>query len=146
MDEPTRAYLEELDAPAPVRERVAALLRNYHNLGVHEFQSFVSETVGDDGTRQFESLWLFNRTSVMEAALREDESAELDGVRLDRALTRWAVKVRSFDLETWQPETRMSVDLWFSDEILGQLSASGANCLRLVTLLREYVVPITNAP
>jgi hypothetical protein len=145
MMDQAKAYLDSLDPPAPVRARLEQLMGHYRGLGARADRIFVSETLDDEGAREFQSLWLVSEAGIMEAEVREDESAEIDGVRLARALTRWAIRVRDFDFATSKPESRMSLDLWFSGEIVGQLQASGGNCLELAAVVRDYVVPLTNA-
>ncbi len=141
MQDDVTEYMESLDVPAPVRERTTILLRRYDALGVGRGRAFLSEASDEDGSRQYRSLWIFTPSAVMEAELRDEDTAEMDAVRLPGNLTRLVVRVRAFDFQPATAESRLSVDLWFSDEILGQLEASGANCDRLATLLRDYVVP-----
>jgi hypothetical protein len=141
MQDDADAYMDQLGVPVPVRERVATLMRRYDHLGVRG-EAFLSEALDDEGLRQYRSLWLFTPEALMEAELPEEEAAEMDAVRLPNHLMRWVVRVRDFELEKAADDSRMAVDLWFSNEIIGQMEASGANCERLAALMKTYVVPV----
>jgi hypothetical protein len=132
-----------MDAPPAVRTRLRVLLAYYEALGFAEFESFLSESTDDDGLRHFESLWLFNHDATMEAHLSENEDDQLDGARVRGRLVRWAIRSKDYDFRRAGPDSRMSVQLWYTNDIWGDINATGANCDRLRELLRRYVLTET---
>src|SRR5688572_27734750 len=103
-----------MDAPSVIRTRVKAILRYYEALGFSEFDAFVSESIGDDGIRAFRSLWLINASATMEALLTEATDDQIDGVPLDR-LIRWAIRSREYDFRKAKPESRLNLQLWYTE-------------------------------
>lgn len=135
--------LAGMEAPEPVCERVRQLLQYYDALGYLEFDAFVSESVDDDGLRHYESLWLFNDGGSMEALLTEAEDDNIDGAPLRANVVRWAARSRAYDYRNAVPESRLSLEIWYSRDLLGELNASGSNCDRLRDLMRKYVLSAT---
>lgn len=140
-----RDSITAMDVPEAIQARLQTLIGYYEVLGFDAFDSFLSETIEDDGGRRFISLWLFNGEASMEADLGESEGDQLDGVRIRGHLQRWAVRSRNYDFATAVTESRLNVQLWYTDELWGELSATGANCDRLRDLLKKHVVPETGA-
>lgn len=135
--------LGAMEAPTPVRSRVHQLLKLYEALGLTEFDAFVSETVDEEGIRHFESLWLFNDGATMEAALTEADDDQIDGAPIRANVIRWAARSRDYDYLAAGPDSRLSLEIWYSDDLWGGLNASGGNCDRLRDLMRKYVLPAT---
>lgn len=132
-----------MDTPPSVRTRLRELIAYYESLGFEDFDSFLSESTDDDGTRRFESLWLFNRDATMEAALADNEDDQLDGAQIRGRLIRWAIRSKNYDFRQAQPDSRLAVQLWYTNDIWGELHATGGNCDRLRALFRRYVVTET---
>ena len=137
--------LETMEAPEPVRVRARRLLDFYQALGYADCALFVSETVDDDGNRKFDSLWLLNDTSTMEGELTEAADDQLDGAPYANRLIRWATRSKDYNFVRAVTASRLTLELWFSDSIFGDLNASGPNCDRLRDLMIKYLLPETGA-
>jgi hypothetical protein len=117
----------------------------YEAIGFTNCDPYVSETLDDDGNRNFDSLWLFNETSTMEAELTEAADDQLDGAPLTGKLVRWATRSRDYDFVRATAESRLKLELWYSDSIFGDLSGSGQNCDRLRDLMVKHLLGQTGA-
>lgn len=137
--------LTEMEAPEVIRDRAHRLLGYYEALGFRDFATLISETPGDDGVRTFESLWLFAPEGAMEGVLSEASDDDIDGAPLGSRLIRWNSKSKAYDFVQATPESRMRVQLWFTNDLWGEAHASGTNCDRLRDILRRYVTTATGA-
>jgi len=96
---------------------------------------FISDYVKEDGTRAFESLWLFSKNYVYEAKnfLTEDS---LDC--LPNRICYWELKKRDYDLKNYSMQSRMNLKTNFRPEYRGEFKASGVNCNYLVMIFTKY--------
>lgn len=140
------AYFDQIDAPPAVRARAEQLHTFYSVLtDLGEATTLLSEVVAEDGSRDFQGLWIFTPEWVMEARFSEGDSEELDGTALTR-LVRWVLKATRFDFRKATPESRLTAELWFAGEVIGELHASGANCEALSSTLARYVAHLAAVP
>jgi hypothetical protein len=134
-----------MEAPAAIVDRIRQMLDFYEALGYQDYESFASETIDDDGVRRFDSVWVFTEIGTMEAVLNQNDGDQLDGARLKDRLVRWAIKSRNYNFAEATAESRLAVQLWYTNDIWGDLYATGSNCDRLLRLLRQHVFPDTGA-
>lgn len=134
-------YLESVGSPTTLQERAAYLLGLYQILGVEPTKFFVSEYKQEDGSPVHESLWLFTGELVMEARLSPAGDERLDFVPLVRAVRHLVVETHDYDLNTASEGSRMRIEVWFDDQRLGELRASGGNCDILRDILRSCLLP-----
>jgi hypothetical protein len=104
---------------------------------------FVNDDIDAEGNRRFTSLWVFTPTQALEAQLSAESGNQLDGSPLRGRVVHWVLRTEDFDLIHPTPHSRAAVEMWFADELLGELRATGPNCARLSEILRKYIVPNT---
>lgn len=134
--------LAELGAPTALVERITGLLGAYAallNEGIDA--AFVSEYRDESGQRIFEALWLFSDHFAMEAKLLGDEEDQFDFVPHKNSVRHVVIRKRNFDLGTGYSDSRLAVDVWFTDQRYGVLKATAENCERLVALVKERLLP-----
>lgn len=140
----TRAYLDAVNAPAPIVERVIGLLGAYARLvDLRNSDVFVSDLIDPEGNRAFPSLWIFTYDAAFEARIPAEAGNQLDGTVIRQHIVHWVARTEDFEFGPAFPTSRAHVELWFSDGLLGELHATGDNCVRMTEILRKYVMPNT---
>ena len=135
-------YLDAIDATAALRDRAVGLLSLYQAFPeVTPEDFFVSEYPQEDGSRVFESLWLFTDRLMMEAKIPGEGDEQLDFVPLVHGVRHLVVQAKDYDLRTTSEASRMRVEAWVSDARVGELRASGSNCDRLRAVVARYLFP-----
>lgn len=107
---------------------------------------FLSDEIDDQGNRTFPSLWLFTRTTACEARIGGEAGEEFDGTRLAGRVFHWVARTSGFDMKKATDRSRMKLEIWFSDDLWGDLRATGRNCERLTAVLQTHVAPWLQAP
>jgi hypothetical protein len=137
-----RAYLGAIQAPAPIAKRVNQLIAMYDGLlGVELTAVFLSDEMDDEGSRTFPSLWLFTEHAAFEAKVADVLGEEFDGTTLDGRVFQWVARTNSFDMKSASSASRMGLEVWFSDDLWGNLRATGRNCEYLVRVLKVQISP-----
>ncbi|MBU1226565.1 MAG: hypothetical protein KJ698_05065 [Actinobacteria bacterium] len=133
-------YLTEIEMPGPLIERV----EYFHNLYTDLIRSepervFVSDLIQEDGSRSYDSLWFFTGSEVMEAhRFLDAESFDLDSAS---KITYWRVEKESYTVGSATAASRMRFVFSTEGGSTGDLKATGSNCDRLWTLMKEWFVP-----
>jgi hypothetical protein len=140
--EPSEFYLDSIGAPGAVRMRIRDLLDRYARLmDLSDVDIFASESIDSEGNRTFQSLWIFSEQGGFEGRLSEESGTDLDGTPLRDRVVHWVARVQDYDFRVALPTSRLTLEISFSDQIIGELRASGPNCMRLTELIRKYVIP-----
>ncbi len=141
--DPLAASLDQMEAPQAIRDRVQALLQHYVALGFKDLEGVVSERIDENGNRDYQSLWLFNGYATMEAVISESDGDDLDGAPIRGRLVRWAIQSRDYDFRAAMPESRVHIQIWYTDNLWGELNATAENCDRLTSIMRRFILPET---
>ncbi len=138
-------YLKSLGFTGPLWVRVQRVIKFYAEIVETESSFlFVSEYWHDD-KRVFDSVWLISSDTVCEAKkfIGRDH---FDCVPLRNRVIYWEAQSKDFgwDSLSVRDSSRFTVQVRFDGEVFGKFQASGENCLRLVELLKTYIVPNLN--
>ena len=135
-------YLKEIDVPAALRRRIGRLLELYEVVLTEPIETlFLSDEIDSDANRTFPSLWLFTKSAAYEAKVGGESEEEFDGTSFDGRMFHWVVRTAEFDLKRANSNSRMKLEIWFSDALWGDLRATGVNCERLTDVLVHQVAP-----
>jgi hypothetical protein len=136
------AYLKDIEAPEALQRRISMLLGMYGTLLTEPVETvFLSDEIDEQGNRTFPSLWLFTRSTACEARIGGDAGDEFDATRLAGRVFHWVARTSAFDMKKATEGSRMKLEVWFSDDLWGDLRATGRNCERLTAVLRTHVTP-----
>ena len=105
---------------------------------------FITDYVTEEGSREFESLWLFSPSLLMEASnfLSQDD---FDFASVDTGITRLVTRKENYDFRQADGKSRLNVEFSLGTQISGQLKASGRNCDYLRDVLKQILLPkLTN--
>ncbi len=103
---------------------------------------FVSEYLDKEGNRQYESIWFFSETTVMEAKkfLEEDD---FDSVPLNKQVKYWSVKKTEYNFIRATTKSRMVIKFSLLSGSGCSLKASRENCDSLKSIFIKYIITNT---
>jgi hypothetical protein len=101
---------------------------------------FVTDYVDAEGRRNYESLWLFTPSYVMEAKQFLSEN-NFDFTLLKDCVRLWRIKKRDYDFRKAEPESRMYLELSLAQGAACVLKASQENCDYLRDIFLKYILP-----
>ena len=134
-----REYLASLGAPEPTVARAVSFTRYWRGVVTVPFDGvFVSEYVTEAGVREYQNLWLFSPVAAVEChSFVSAWRADIATLRLEQ------VEVGMTDYQPGRAtaESRMSVQVRFSNDLQGTFQASGVNCEALQRVIVERFVP-----
>jgi hypothetical protein len=138
MKEEFANYLKSISMSDILINRVEGVLNFYQSIYPDEVQDiFISEFIKDDGTREYESLWLFSPRLAMEAkefVTRDDyDAAALTDV------IHWEIKKKDYDFEQATEQSRLFVSFSTQARVSGDLKGSRENCAFLKNTFLKYI-------
>lgn len=103
---------------------------------------FVTEYLDKEGNRQYESMWFFSETMVMEAK-KFLEKDDFDSVPLNKQVKYWSVTKTEYDFIRATTKSRMVIKFGLLSGIGGSLKASRENCDSLKSIFIKYIITNT---
>lgn len=134
-------YLNEIGITGLFQDRAIEIFSFYNKLYPDSIQDiFVSEFMDEEGKRQYENIWFFTSTSMMEAKqfLTEDSFDEAPYVK---KIKHWIIEKKEYDFEIATETSRMNLDVSFESGISAVFKATGKNCSYLKDIFLRYVKP-----
>lgn len=134
-------YLESIGVKGLFLRRIEEVLDFYQQVYPDQVQDiFVTEYFDKDGNRQYESVWLFSETFVMEAKqfLKEDD---FDAVPLRKQVKYWTVKKTEYDFREASTKSRMVLQFSLLSGVSGALKGSRENCDHLKEIFFKHIIP-----
>ncbi len=103
---------------------------------------FVSEYRDEEGSRNYEGLWILTETVISEATPFTGQG-RFDFIRRDTGLDHVEVEHADFDFQAPVDASRLRVGVTFrrtGSGLSATLRASGSNCADLDQVLRDYLL------
>lgn len=141
MNQKFETYLSALRVTEIVRNRVQQVYDFYQETCPEELVDIIiTEYITEEGLREYESLWFFSKTYVMEAKnfLSIDE---FDLAPWANSVVHWAVKGENYDYKAATPKSRLHLSVHLDTMVFAEFRASQENCDYLMAILREQVIP-----
>lgn len=138
-------YLGSIGVTQTAMKRVIDVYNFYKPLCPEEITGiFVTDFINDEGRREYENLWFFSDSLVMEAK-RFLTAEEFDMVPFRNSVARWEIKKQDYDFERATDESRFSLEFSIGEVGIATLGAefraSKENCDFLKDIFLKYVVP-----
>lgn len=133
-------YLDSIGIKDLFLKRVEEILVFYQTVYPDHIEDiFITEYLDADGNRQYESLWLFSETAVMEAKrfLKDDD---FDFTPLKEQVEYWNIKKTEYDFQDASPKSRMTLLFVLATGISCILKASRENCDHLKSLFLKHIL------
>jgi len=135
-----RRYREYVETEV-ASKRIAQLIGVARDFYLEPIQDiFVSEYRESDGRQVIRSVWMFSESQTMEFKnpLQEDNF----DLAVIKGSVVWLVAERKdFDFVSWSGASRFTVKFKLASAIHGEFYASGKNCLELLRITRERMLP-----
>jgi len=101
---------------------------------------FVCDYIKEDNSRDYESLWLFSKSFVMEIRnFRSNIEYDIDVANLSDSISYFRTRIKDYDFIKASEKSRMSIDCMNFDTINFILKASRNNCDKLALIIEKYV-------
>lgn len=136
-----KTYLKSIGIKNLFLKRAEEVLDFYQQFYKDQIKDiFVTEHIDKEGNRQYESLWLFSESSIMEAKqfLTVDN---FDSTPLKNQVHYWRIKKTEYNFMESSDKSRMLLEFYLLPEVSGTLKASRKNCDYLKALFLKYFIP-----
>lgn len=137
-------YLSDIGVTEVFGDRIEQILRVYSSLLPEKYSSvdwdiFVSEYREDDGTRQYQSLWIFADDLIMEAKnfIKDDD---FDFAPVRHRIRHGQLVPENFDFQLSTEASRLYVTAVLLGDLFCVFRATGKNCEYLANLCRTHLV------
>lgn len=142
MNEGFVNYLASIDITGALRERIDSIYGFYVSLCPEEITDLlVTDYVKEDGSREYENLWFFSVSFIMEAK-RFVTVDDFDMMPHRRNITYWKIQKSDYDFKKATDKSRLILEFNVGGALTGgSLKASKGNCDRLRDVLLKYIVP-----
>jgi hypothetical protein len=134
-------YLQAIGLTQTLIGRVEQIIQFYEQLAPGEIRDIlVTDYIGSDEQREYESLWLFSDLYAMEAKgfVSRDE---FDMVCLCDRVTRWQIQKENYDFASAAYNSRLNIHADTDARWYYQFKASRENCDNLRDLFLKYILP-----
>jgi hypothetical protein len=134
-------YLNSIGLAESLKNRVAIVLEDYKQICDQTINDiFVSEFIKEDGTREYESIWLFSNAYTMEAKkfINEDN---FDVTAIAKCIDYYQIRKKEYRFGKPSDQSRLIIDFITEHEIKGSLKASKTNCTNLWNIFLKYIKP-----
>lgn len=136
-------YLENLGISRVISSRIESIMGFYTSITPEDILDiFISEYLQEDGSRMYESLWLFSEHYAMEAK-NFITSDNFDRVYLSKQVGRWQIEKTEYDFVNATDSSRMIISFSIEESglgITGKLKSSKQNCDSLKNIFLNYVL------
>ena len=140
MKEAFVQYLREISLTIPLIDRIDHVISSYAIFCPEVItQIFVSEFIKEDGTREYESLWLFSETFIMEAK-RFVNQDNFDITPLKNRLNYIQIEKRDYEFTETTESSRLSIHFSSRDGISGDIKGSKVNCRYLYDIFVNHIL------
>jgi len=136
-----KKYFEEIGLSEHFLQRTLYILKLYENLGYEKIiDVFVSEYQNEDGSRNYENLWMFSKNFVSESKnfLVRDN---LDSTSYLNRMEYWEITLKEFDFKKPTSKSRFTLRAVLKNEVKLIFRASGNNCQHLNNIFDRFIKP-----
>lgn len=132
-------YVNLIGVRSDLEERINQIYKFYAEFCSYEIKDiFISEYLKEDGSREFESLWLFSDKYYMEAK-NFTKTEEYDAALINNNIIKWDIKKEKYDFVKAHKDSRLNVGV-ITESTSCNLKASGENCDQLRDIFIKYVI------
>jgi len=134
-------YLKGIYLTDVLIHRIDQIIKEYEHLCPDEIiDIFVSDYVKEDGSREYESLWLFSGNYTMEAKEFVNKD-DYDITPIKRHISYVSMEKQDFDFKNISEKSRFKIYFKMESDAIGENKGSKENCIYLTNILNEHILP-----
>jgi hypothetical protein len=135
-------YIHTVGLSAEIAKRVEQIISGYEILNptIEIEDIFISDYFKQDGSREYESLWLFSKNYILEAKAFSNTD-DFDFAKLMKMVTYWNVKKENYDFESFTDKSRLAINISLKNQITCNFKAARENCDVLKKIFIKYISP-----
>lgn len=142
-------YLKNLGVSEIVRNRIETVHNEIKSLYKIEIEDiFICDIVSSDGTKDYTSLWLFNKNAIIECKnVMIVGKEDYDLVVLDKNIAYFSLQKDNYDINA-EPTavSRLNVRVAMRNQLaICQLVSTSVNCKYLLDIAKRYLINNTAA-
>jgi hypothetical protein len=133
-------YLRDIGADEKSVSRIEEVMSFYGRMlgDINVDDVFVSDSMQENGTRKFDSLWLFYPGFACEAKnFLAENDFDLSIVSKDSVIY-WRLQAKDFDFQNAGDASKIGFRVDFNNRVNCELSATGKNCGYFMEVFRKY--------
>ena len=141
MEPRFKSYLKSIGITATLVNKIESILSFYKDICSYKIEDiFVSEYLTEDGSRQYENLWLFSKKSAMEAK-QFVSTDNYDDTVFNKKIIRWDLSKTDYDFKNATEKSRAFLNVMIQDGVSGVFKASKENCDQLLMIFKKHILP-----
>ena len=136
-------YLESIGLNGAPVEKAKSIYDFYSKYLSYDIEDiFVSEYVNADGSRNYESLWLFNNDYCFESKFFITEN-DFDSDKIKENVDCFNIKLKDYDIvqQDAKEASRMNLLITLKTNRICDFKASKENCNKLSGIFLKYYLP-----
>lgn len=142
MEEKFCKYLKDIKVPTPLQNKIEEMINYFESILTEKLENiFLCNTLNEDGTYDYTSLWLFFEDSVCEA---KNILKVIDYDYMSTSQTQfkyWNIKSDiDNQFKDFTEKSRINLHIDFVNGLLWELYSCGNNCKYLYDLFTNYIL------
>jgi hypothetical protein len=140
MKEHFATYLKAIGMSDTLLGRVQTIYDFFKEICPEDISSiFVDDIIKEDGTREYETLYLFARRFLMEAKhfITQDQ---FEMALLDQQVFHWSVEKQDYDFRNATEKSRLHITIYLGTRIQADFKGAKNNCDFLKEIFRAHFV------
>ena len=134
-------YLKDISVSDVVIARIKLIIQECQMLSPGKIQDiFMNDFITDDGTREYDSLYLFTDSFVMEAK-QFTTTDDYDLTLIKNTIYYWTLNKKDFDLVTPSEKSRLYIRINLESAMGAEFKGSKNNCIYLMQIFKKYILP-----
>lgn len=143
MEKNFSLYLNEIKVPKPLQEKIEEMINYFKKiLSKEKLENiFLCNSLSENGTYDYTSLWLFFDDAVCEAK-NFLKMIDYDYMSISQTQFKyWNIKSDiDNQFESFNEKSKIMLHIDFTNGLLWELSACGENCRFLYDLFKTYIL------
>ena len=132
-------YFDSIGITNALRKRIETIYEFYDEICPDEITGiFITDYMKEDGSREYENLWLFSEKYSMEAKqfITKDD---FDITPIKKRIEYWNIQKHDYDFKKSTEKSRLHLIINIDIGIVGDFKASKENCDYLKEIILKYV-------
>jgi hypothetical protein len=133
-------YLKAIGITHVIIKRIDTIYNFYKGVCDEEIADiFVTDIFNVDGGREYENIWFFSQSYMMEAKQFTSED-DFDMTPMREQINYWSVKMKDYNFQKATDKSRLYIEVSIDHGLSGDFKAAKENCDYLKDIFQKYVL------